>query len=245
MRSAVNELCYFVLTVGCVHEKSPRSPRPDLFVSSITFTSGGRPISDNIDVTHHLLPRRCQPCDFSAHVGQTHSYANTQARGPAAAHEDDCRNEMSKHGPLQPANRRHKDRRWKTTREKTGHGQHHTRSHQEHRECKAKAVMIALHLSSQEYQWTTHQSTTMKIKAKKKDRRRHVKAKDRTERSHAHLATGHRSPAVRKQGGGKTGRRSTPDTSGKVVKVGSSRLRVKSYADGGHRTQVEAMVNTC
>jgi hypothetical protein len=68
---------------------------------------------------------------------------------------------------------------------------------------KAQAVIIALHLSRQEYyQWTTHQPTTMKIKAKQKDRRHQTMTRDRTERSHAQVATGHRSPSRKQKGEG-------------------------------------------
>lgn len=31
VRSAINELCYFPLTVGCIHKKAPRLPNADFF----------------------------------------------------------------------------------------------------------------------------------------------------------------------------------------------------------------------
>jgi hypothetical protein len=65
---------------------------------------------------------------------------------------------------------------------------------------KAQAIVIALHLSSQSYQWTTHQPTTIKIKAKQKDRRHQTMAKERTERPHAHVATSHRGPSSKTKG---------------------------------------------
>lgn len=39
VRSAINELCYFLLTAGGVYEKAPRIPKRDLFVSSLSPSS--------------------------------------------------------------------------------------------------------------------------------------------------------------------------------------------------------------
>jgi hypothetical protein len=87
--------------------------RPNLifFVSSTTFVSGStRPgwhtIGNTIDLTQHSPPRGLQPCDFSAHAGQVHSYANKHACVLAAANGHAHHNNMNKTQSFQPTSKR-------------------------------------------------------------------------------------------------------------------------------------------
>lgn len=91
MRSASNELCYFLPTVGCVYEKAPRPPKPDLFVSSLSPSSlaplglvgtlsATRSISlttDGQDNVGYVTSRYMSGRRISTHVNM---------HGPAAAH---------------------------------------------------------------------------------------------------------------------------------------------------------------
>lgn len=117
LRSAIDELCYFLLTVGGVYEKAPRPPKPDFSVSSIPPSSvvAGQSATPSTSLT-----TCCQ--ENSSHVTSQHMplirRTATSTSMVLQLHADMAVTATRRHmASKRRANRRHGDRQLTTTHE--------------------------------------------------------------------------------------------------------------------------------